>query len=103
MDDDPTTEEQLPAHLHHDALHERLSQLEHLADPRRAVRAAGHEIAPAWRRVTRGESRVAVSITMAAAIGLMLALCRGFAPLTQAVKRGEWNGSRAARPTLSGC
>lgn len=36
------------------------------------------------------------------AIGLMLALCRGFAPLTQAVKRGDWNGSRAARPTLSG-
>ncbi|MGH8758645.1 MAG: 2-hydroxyacid dehydrogenase [Burkholderiales bacterium] len=36
------------------------------------------------------------------AIGLMLALCRGYAPLTQAVKRGEWNSSRSARPTLSG-
>jgi uncharacterized membrane protein len=55
-------------------LHERLTRLEHLTDPRRALRAAGQEIVPAWRRVTRGESRVAVSITMAVAIGLMLAL-----------------------------
>ena len=58
----------------HEDLHQRLTRLEHLADPRRAFRAAEDEIAPAWRRITRGESRVAVSITMAVVIGLMLAL-----------------------------
>jgi lactate dehydrogenase-like 2-hydroxyacid dehydrogenase len=36
------------------------------------------------------------------AIGMMLALARGYAPLTAAVRRGEWNASRAARPTLTG-
>lgn len=36
------------------------------------------------------------------ALGFMLALSRGFGPLTQAVKRGEWTTSRAARPTLNG-
>lgn len=36
------------------------------------------------------------------ALGFMLALSRGYAPLTQAVKQGAWTSSRAARPTLSG-
>jgi D-3-phosphoglycerate dehydrogenase len=36
------------------------------------------------------------------ALGFMLALSRGFGPLTQAVKQGEWTTSRAARPTLNG-
>ncbi|RDU96711.1 2-hydroxyacid dehydrogenase [Trinickia dinghuensis] len=36
------------------------------------------------------------------AIGLMLALARGFAPLTQAVRQGQWHASRSARPTLTG-
>ncbi|WP_028222382.1 2-hydroxyacid dehydrogenase [Paraburkholderia oxyphila] len=36
------------------------------------------------------------------AFGLMLALARGYAPLTEAVRRGQWQASRDARPTLTG-
>jgi lactate dehydrogenase-like 2-hydroxyacid dehydrogenase len=36
------------------------------------------------------------------AMGLMLALARGYAPLTRAVKQGAWQASRGARPTLTG-
>ena len=36
------------------------------------------------------------------ALGLMLALARGFVGLDAAVKRGDWEASRAARPTLNG-
>nr|WKF59180.1 2-ketogluconate reductase [Paraburkholderia busanensis] len=36
------------------------------------------------------------------AIGLLLALARGYAPLTDAVRAGRWRGSRAERPTLTG-
>ncbi|GAB3627099.1 hydroxyacid dehydrogenase [Pandoraea terrae] len=36
------------------------------------------------------------------ALGLMLALSRGYAPLTEAVRRGAWQASRAERPTLHG-
>jgi lactate dehydrogenase-like 2-hydroxyacid dehydrogenase len=36
------------------------------------------------------------------AMGLMLALARGYAPLTRAVQQGEWQASRGARPTLTG-
>lgn len=36
------------------------------------------------------------------AIGLMLALARGYAPLTEAVRAGRWRTSRAERPTLTG-
>ncbi|ASL42771.1 Glyoxylate/hydroxypyruvate reductase B [Burkholderia sp. AD24] len=36
------------------------------------------------------------------AIGLLLALARGYAPLTDAVRAGNWRSSRAERPTLTG-
>lgn len=36
------------------------------------------------------------------ALGLMLAVARGFTVLDPAVRRGEWNGVRAERPTLNG-
>lgn len=36
------------------------------------------------------------------AMGLLLALARGYAPLTTAVRAGHWRTSRAERPTLSG-
>lgn len=36
------------------------------------------------------------------AIGLLLALARGYAPLTYAVRAGRWQASRAERPTLTG-
>ncbi|MFM0735159.1 2-hydroxyacid dehydrogenase [Paraburkholderia sediminicola] len=36
------------------------------------------------------------------AIGLLLALARGYAPLTEAVRAGRWRASRAERPTLTG-
>ncbi|WP_176046686.1 2-hydroxyacid dehydrogenase [Burkholderia sp. BCC1644] len=36
------------------------------------------------------------------AIGMLLALARGYAPLTGAVRAGRWHASRAARPTLTG-
>ncbi|MBY8609733.1 MAG: 2-hydroxyacid dehydrogenase [Burkholderia sp.] len=36
------------------------------------------------------------------AIGMLLALARGYAPLTGAVQAGRWHASRAARPTLAG-
>jgi D-3-phosphoglycerate dehydrogenase len=36
------------------------------------------------------------------ALGFMLALARGYPLLDRAVRRGQWNESRASRPTLSG-
>ncbi|WP_144142831.1 2-hydroxyacid dehydrogenase [Paraburkholderia sp. BCC1884] len=36
------------------------------------------------------------------AMGLLLALARGYAPLTEAVRAGRWHTSRAERHTLSG-
>ena len=36
------------------------------------------------------------------AIGFMLALARGYAPLTEAVRIGRWRNARAERPTLTG-
>lgn len=36
------------------------------------------------------------------ALGLMLALARGFTLLDPAVRRGEWHSARAERPTLNG-
>ncbi len=52
----------------------RLTRLEKLLDPRNAVRAVEGHVGPAWRRVTRGEPRVPVTIAILFAIGLMLAL-----------------------------
>jgi uncharacterized membrane protein len=46
-----------------------------LLDPSRiAVEAVGEQIAPAWRRVSKGEPRLAVSVGVLAAIGLEAAL-----------------------------
>jgi len=36
------------------------------------------------------------------AFGMLLALARGYAPLTAAVQQGRWQQSRQARPTLAG-
>lgn len=36
------------------------------------------------------------------ALGLMLALCRGFVPLQEALRQGQWEKSRAPRPALTG-
>ncbi|HEX7909631.1 MAG TPA: 2-hydroxyacid dehydrogenase [Paraburkholderia sp.] len=36
------------------------------------------------------------------AMGLLLALARGYAPLTAAVRAGRWRTSRSERPTLTG-
>ena len=66
-----------PGHEHMSAfeqLHEHLRRLEHDLDPRGAFHSAETRVAPAWQRVTRGESRLAVTLTIAVAIGLMLAL-----------------------------
>lgn len=57
----------------------RLDQIERLLGPvlrpgKGAIRAVGSVARPAWREVTAVESRVAVTITMAAAIGLMAVL-----------------------------
>jgi uncharacterized membrane protein len=56
-------------------LHARLTRLEGLVDPgRRAVESIGAHAMPAWRRVTRGEPRLPVTITIVVAIGLIAAL-----------------------------
>lgn len=36
------------------------------------------------------------------ALGFMLSLCRGYGPLTAAIRQGNWSTSRRARPTLNG-
>jgi uncharacterized membrane protein len=58
----------------HDELHGRLRTLERFLDPRNTVRALEGHLGPAWRRVTREEPRVPVTIAILVAIGLMLAL-----------------------------
>ena len=56
-------------------LHERLARIEHLLDPgRQVLHGLESRVAPAWRRVTEGEPRLPVTLTVLAAIGLMLAL-----------------------------
>jgi len=45
-----------------------------LLDPTRAVDVVTDQLAPAWRRVSEGESRLAVSIGVVAAIGLEASL-----------------------------
>jgi uncharacterized membrane protein len=70
-DDTPTADE-----LPH--LIGRLGRL--LGSGRDAVRSFEGGLAPAWRRATRGESRLAVSIAIGAAIGMQLALPERVAP-----------------------
>ena len=49
--------------------------LERLLDPSKTVARTAHEhVGPAWRRVTRGEPRLPVSIAIVVAIGLQSAL-----------------------------
>jgi uncharacterized membrane protein len=55
-------------------LQDQLKRLERLVPGKGAARAVQGGILPAWRRVTRGESRVAVTLAVLAAIGLLAAL-----------------------------
>ncbi len=58
-----------------------LTRLERLLGPgKSAAQAVGSGILPAWRRVTRGESRIAVTLAILAAIGLLVALPDRIAP-----------------------
>ena len=51
-----------------------LRRLQRLVDPRNAMQAAEGPVGAAWRSVTREEPRVQVTLTIIAAIALMLAL-----------------------------
>ena len=55
-------------------LHGLLRRLEHLIDPRTAAHAVEGRAEAAWRRATREEPRVQVTVAILIAIGLMLAL-----------------------------
>lgn len=56
-------------------IREQLTRLERLVDPRlRLPVGYGDPTAPAWRRTTPGEARWPVSVAMAVAIGLQVAL-----------------------------
>jgi uncharacterized membrane protein len=56
-------------------LHDRLGRLERLlAAPEVDAYRAARSVTPAWKRVTRGEPRLTVAITTAAAIALQLPL-----------------------------
>ncbi len=57
-----------------DDLHRLLRRLERLVDPRGAVGAVQGGVEAAWRRATREEPRVQVTVAVLVAIGLMLAL-----------------------------
>jgi uncharacterized membrane protein len=60
---------------------DQLKRLERLLVPRKsAARAVQGGILPAWRRVTRGESRLAVTLAVLAAIGMLAALPDRIAP-----------------------
>jgi uncharacterized membrane protein len=62
-------------------LQDQLKRLERLLVPgKSAARAVEGGILPAWRRVTRGESRLAVTLAILAAIGLLAALPDRIAP-----------------------
>ena len=68
---------------------------------------AGHEnidVAAARRRgIVVTHAPAANDATVADhALGLMLALARGFTVLDPAVRRGEWHSARGERPTLNG-
>jgi uncharacterized membrane protein len=58
-----------------DELQDQLKRLERLLNPGKgAARAVQGGILPAWRRVTRGESRLAVTLAILAAIAMLVAL-----------------------------
>lgn len=59
-------------------MHDRLSRLERIVDPeRRLLKSAERRlVVPAWRRVTRGEPRWQVTLAIAAALAMQLALPR---------------------------
>ena len=60
---------------------DQLKRLERLLVPgKSAARAVQGGILPAWRRVTRGESRLAVTLAVLAAIGMLAALPDRIAP-----------------------
>ena len=62
-------------------LQDQLKRLERLLVPgKSAARAVQGGIVPGWRRVTRGESRLAVTLAILAAIGLLAALPDRIAP-----------------------
>jgi len=65
-----------------DRLHAQLQRLERLLDPElRGLYSAGEDLlVPAWRRVTQGEPRLPVSLTVAAAIVLQVVLPDSVAP-----------------------
>src|SRR5665213_3968908 len=72
-EDGPAPESAEPAESVDD-LHRLIRNLEHLADPWTAVRAAQGQVEAAWRSVTREEPRVQVTIAISVAIVLMLLL-----------------------------
>jgi uncharacterized membrane protein len=57
-----------------DDLTKLLKRMQRLVDPRSAIRVAQGPVGMAWRGVTNEEPRVQVTIAIATAIGLMLAL-----------------------------
>src|SRR5204863_6694276 len=60
---------------------DQLKRLERLLVPgKSAARAVQGGILPAWRRVTRGESRLAVTVAVLAAVGMLAALPVRVAP-----------------------
>ncbi|HEY4397723.1 MAG TPA: hypothetical protein VGO28_08620 [Acidimicrobiia bacterium] len=62
-------------------VHDLLTRLEGLLGPgKSAAQAVGSGILPAWRRATRGESRLAVTLAILAAIGMLVALPDRIAP-----------------------
>ena len=65
----------------HTELQSRLSRLERILGPgKSAARAVEGGVLPAWRRVTRGESRAAVTLAILAAIAMLAALPDRIAP-----------------------
>ena len=65
----------------HAELQSRLTRVERILAPgKSAARAVEGGVLPAWRRVTRGESRAAVTLAILAAIALLAALPDRIAP-----------------------
>ena len=65
----------------HAELQGRLTALERVLAPgKSAARTVGEQVLPAWRRVTQGESRVAVTVAILAAIAMLSVLPDRIAP-----------------------